>query len=739
MLNLFLSVFKRLHAKNVAGYSPLDCSGQALPSKNPGICLACCFTVLDHTVQDLVSWSVLQIGIAFISVVLLALIPSVLPNIRINLRAVLRNDAFAIVKTLCSVIFFLYGDFMKKYGDWFLCLSSVSFYLYLLSNLEPGAQIENVEEAHEQEVQVEIPEAEPVDIHVQLVMVQIDGDGVAEDNQPNHGGAEDNQGAEPGTERNESKWCYILTLFMYPKEARIDKLKSLSRIDCVGLSFSSLSSASLHRPKTKKKIDSMASELAEKAKEAFLEDDFDVAVDLYSRAIDLDPNCAAFFADRAQANIKILNFTEAVADANKAIELEPTLSKAYLRKGTACMKLEEYSTAKAALQKGASVAPNESKFNKLIDECNLHIAEEEKDLAQQMLPTLPSSSTTPPLATAAPAKPMFRHEFYQKPEEVVVTVFAKGIPKQNVNVEFGDQILSVVIDVAGEEAYHFQPRLFGKIIPDKCRYEVLSTKVEIRLAKAEIITWASLEYVKGQALLPKPNVASEEEKDLAQQMLPTLPSSSTTPPLATAAPAKPMFRHEFYQKPEEVVVTVFAKGIPKQNVNVEFGDQILSVVIDVAGEEAYHFQPRLFGKIIPDKCRYEVLSTKVEIRLAKAEIITWASLEYVKGQALLPKPNVASAVSQRPVYPSSKPAKDWDKLEAEVKKQEKDEKLDGDAAMNKFFSDIYQSADEDMRRAMNKSFAESNGTVLSTNWKEVGTKKVESTPPDGMELKKWEY
>lgn len=34
---------------------------------------------------------------------------------------------------------------------------------------------------------------------------------------------------------------------------------------------------------------------------------------------------------------------------------------------------------------------------------------------------------------------------------------------------------------------------------------------------------------------------------------------------------------------------------------------------------------------------------------------------------------------------------------------------------------------------------ESNGTVLSTNWKEVGTKKVEGSPPDGMELRKWEY
>lgn len=38
------------------------------------------------------------------------------------------------------------------------------------------------------------------------------------------------------------------------------------------------------------------------------------------------------------------------------------------------MKLEEYRTAKSALEKGASVAPNESKFNKMLDECNLRIA-----------------------------------------------------------------------------------------------------------------------------------------------------------------------------------------------------------------------------------------------------------------------------------------------------------------------------------------------------------------------------
>ena len=61
-------------------------------------------------------------------------------------------------------------------------------------------------------------------------------------------------------------------------------------------------------------------------------------------------------------------------------------------------------------------------------------------------------------------------------------------------------------------------------------------------------------------------------------------------------------------------------------------------------------------------------------------------------------------VSKRPAYPSSKKVKDWDTLEAEVKKQEKGEKLEGDAALNKSLREIYSNADEDMRRTMSKSF-----------------------------------
>lgn len=50
--------------------------------------------------------------------------------------------------------------------------------------------------------------------------------------------------------------------------------------------------------------------------------------------------------------------------------------------------------------------------------------------------------------------------------------------------------------------------------------------------------------------------------------------------------------------------------------------------------------------------------------------------------------------------------------------------------------DIYANADEDTRRAMVKSYVESNGTSLSTNWQEVGSKTMETLPPQGMEPKK---
>ena len=50
-------------------------------------------------------------------------------------------------------------------------------------------------------------------------------------------------------------------------------------------------------------------EIAKKAKEAFVDDSFKLVVDLFSEAIDLSPNDANLFADRAQAHLKLNNLT----------------------------------------------------------------------------------------------------------------------------------------------------------------------------------------------------------------------------------------------------------------------------------------------------------------------------------------------------------------------------------------------------------------------------------------------
>uniref|UniRef100_A0A915IUW4 SGS domain-containing protein n=1 Tax=Romanomermis culicivorax TaxID=13658 RepID=A0A915IUW4_ROMCU len=90
-------------------------------------------------------------------------------------------------------------------------------------------------------------------------------------------------------------------------------------------------------------------------------------------------------------------------------------------------------------------------------------------------------------------------------------------------------------------------------------------------------------------------------------------------------------------------------------------------------------------------------------------------------------------------YPSSssRGPKNWDRIAKEAEEEEKNEKYDGDQAVNRLFQQIYADSSDEVKKAMMKSFTESKGTVLSTNWDEVKRDKVDCKPPSGMEFKKW--
>lgn len=64
----------------------------------------------------------------------------------------------------------------------------------------------------------------------------------------------------------------------------------------------------------------------------------------------------------------------------------------------------------------------------------------------------------------------------------------------------------------------------------------------------------------------------------------------------------------------------------------------------------------------------------------------------------------------------------------------KDPNAGGDKELNSLFQKIYSGATDEQRMAMMKSYQESNGTALSTDWSDVKKGKVETKPPDGQSL-----
>lgn len=345
----------------------------------------------------------------------------------------------------------------------------------------------------------------------------------------------------------------------------------------------------------------MATSLFSQANAAFVDEDYTRAVELYTRALELDGDDADCLVNRAHAFQKLELYAEARTDAARAAQLRPAEPKTHLRQGVACFHLADYRAASDSFQRGLDAGGG-------------------ADLRQWL-------------------------------------------------VWSQDKLSKLAVQAEGEETLKATPKA-----------------VEVK--------------------------------------------------------------RDWYQTESHVVVTLLTKNVDAATVQCQFDADGVHLQAVLANGTPYELNLRPAHPIAPSHCSYQVLRSKLEVRLKKCDGLRWSRLEAgADGSSVDAKPiPVAAAAAAAaaptgavPQYPSSAPKKkDWDKIEVDLKREEAEEKPEGEAALNQLFQKIYSEGSEEVRRAMNKSFQESGGTVLSTNWNEVAKEKLAVKPPDGMEFKKWD-
>ncbi|KAF3919149.1 hypothetical protein ABW21_db0208379 [Orbilia brochopaga] len=445
--------------------------------------------------------------------------------------------------------------------------------------------------------------------------------------------------------------------------------------------------------------------LAAQGAAALSKQDYPAAISFYTQAITSIPTSVDYYTKRSTAHQRAGDHPAALADAEIAVVLahrkghREQLSAAQLRRGISLLLLERYGDAGVAFNLSQKYNDKDKSLPFWQKKLEIELAKiDEDDVRREVtIKEVPDADVPRPAAKPAP-----------KPQPATSTPSG------------GDS---------------------GRIeeLPDD--YEEPSK--DSGKGKGKAVE----EPAKTEAPPPPP---------------PAAPQGVTTP--------ADKIRHEWYQTNTSVNVSLFVKGVPKDEATVELEERSLTITFPLPTGSDFSFTlDPLAHAINTSASTYKILGTKVEFALQKAEPgKKWAALESTEAPATSTSTTTDAAppADKPPAYPTSSKSgpKNWDKvvndLAASSKaKNSKDDPsssstaaaepesneidyadLDDDVGadpVNGFFRKLYKDADPDTRRAMMKSYVESNGTALSTNWSEVGKGKVETSPPDGMEAKQW--
>lgn len=206
----------------------------------------------------------------------------------------------------------------------------------------------------------------------------------------------------------------------------------------------------------------------------------------------------------------------------------------------------------------------------------------------------------------------------------------------------------------------------------------------------------------------------------------------------------PKFRTDWYQTSSTVVLSIFTPNLPENEKCVSLqlskkNKRNLGISYPIPDESSeFQYNLTLSHEVDPENVQLKVFTKKMEITMLKLVKINWKTLECTgesESRPSVQQPEIENKNSSRSNtlgYPtSSKKSIDWSKVDLS------DDEDENAGSADAFFQKLYADADPDTKRAMMKSYMESNGTALNTNWEDVSKAPVETSPPEGMELKHW--
>lgn len=184
------------------------------------------------------------------------------------------------------------------------------------------------------------------------------------------------------------------------------------------------------------------------------------------------------------------------------------------------------------------------------------------------------------------------------------------------------------------------------------------------------------------------------------------------------------FSNNWFQTDDAVIVTLDSNSaLNKSTIIVKFDKRYLGVYY----EDIKVHEILLGNAINAQDSTFKVLTQKIEIKMLKdVKGFNWITLD-------------EKSKNEVQKYPTSM-KKDFSQINQQIDNELKKEKEDpsGNDAMMRLFKDIYANASEETKRAMQKSYATSGGTVLSTNWDEVKAKDYSGKDrPEAPEGQLW--